>query len=64
MNPIRCGAYIIVLSIDGVKTKLNHFFKSLDFNKRIEAEQERRHREYEEYCRKYIEAVEKSRSEG
>ena len=63
MNPLKCVAYIAVLSFDELKFKINHFLKMNDFRKKVETEQEKRHKELQEYMAKYLECVEKARAE-
>lgn len=62
MNVFKGITYITLLSLDTLKFKINHFMESLDFHKRIEREQERRHKEYEEYCKRYLECIEKAKT--
>lgn len=63
MNPIKCVAYMAVLSFDTVKFKINHILQINEFRRSVEIEQEKRHRELEAYMKRYLECAEKSRAE-
>lgn len=63
MNAVKCVAYIALLTIDEIKFKIKHFMDMGKLHKKIELEQEKRHRELEAYMERYIALTEKARSE-
>ena len=63
MNAIKCVAYIALLTVDEIKFKFKHFIEMDKFQKMVEEEQEKRHRELEAYMKRYIALTEKARSE-
>lgn len=63
MNPLKCVAYAAVITFDEVKFKINHFFKQKEFQRAIAEEQARRWNDYNEFCKLYLECVEKSKLE-